>query len=128
MKKRSAILMAAGLSLAIVTAAFGIVMGFTGPSEAGGKVAISTPHRKPVVKTVTERHTVHMPTPGGDGGSTTVISRTPAPETTVASEDAGDDTQTSHDSEDDSFEHETESPEPTETHSESESPESERDD
>ena len=125
MKKRSAILIAAGLALAMVTAAFGIMMGFTGPSEAGSRVSVPK-HRKPVVKTVTQHKTVHVPAPASGGGTTTFLTQTPAPDPAVTSDD-GQNAGTPEVS-DEPSEHETESPEPTETHSESEPPEPENDD
>lgn len=130
MKKRSAIVIAAGLSLAMVTAAFGIMMGFTGPSEAGSRVSVAK-HRKPVVKTVTEKHTVHIQAPGGSGGggTTTVITQTqtPAPAPAANEGDDGQGTSTSGDG-NEPVEQETETPEPSDTHSESEPPEPQNDD
>ena len=73
MNKRSAVLVASGLVLAMVSAAFGIMMGFTGPSSAGTEGIRLQAHRKPVVKTVTDRRTVHKTAPGGTSGSSTVV-------------------------------------------------------
>lgn len=134
MNKRSAVLVASGLVLAMVSAAFGIMMGFTGPSSAGTEGIRLHAHRKPVVKTVTDRRTVHKTAPGGTSGSSTVVlTATPAPP--VGGSDDGDgSTQqgTSDDSSDPTTEPsdrpgeddgETESPEPSESHSESPAPE-----
>lgn len=132
MNKRSAVLVASGLVLAMVSAAFGIMMGFTGPSSAGTEGIRLQAHRKPVVKTVTDRRTVHKTAPGGTSGSSTVVlTQTPSPpvggsdESEGPTQDERDDdpsdpsTEPSDHGEDD----ETESPEPSESHSESPAPE-----
>jgi len=127
MKKRSAILMAGLLSLAMVTAAFGIMMSFTSPSEAGGRVAIAT-RRKPVVKTVTQRRTVHVPALGGAAPAAATSSVTPEPDPVPAPDPAETDessgsTQASNDPGNEPVEQESDAPEPAGTESESESPE-----
>ncbi len=64
MNKRSAVLIASGLVLAMLVASAGIMLGFTGPTRAGGNsVHMRAHNRKPVVKTVTDRHTVHVTAP-----------------------------------------------------------------
>jgi hypothetical protein len=134
MNKRSAVLVASGLVLAMVSAAFGIMMGFTGPSSAGAEGVRVRAERKPVVKTVTDKRTIHLAAPGGASGSSTVVlTRTPGPST--GSSDDGDQA-TQGSSDDDSSDPttepsdepgedggETESPEPSESHSESPAPE-----
>ena len=134
MNKRSAVLVASGLVLAMVSAAFGIMMGSTGPSVAGTDGIRLQAHRNPVVKTVTDKRTVHRTAPGGTSGSSTVVvTRTPAPP--VGGSDDGDgSTQqgtgegssdpttepSDHPGEDDGA---SEAPEPSESHSESRAPE-----
>ena len=135
MNKRSAVLVASGLVLAMVSAAFGIMMGFTGPSSAGTEGIRLHAHRKPVVKTVTDRRTVHKTAPGGTSGSSTVVlTRHPGAAgrrvrrrrrirpSKARDDDSSDPTTEPSDrpGEDDG---ETESPEPSESHSESPAPE-----
>jgi len=73
MHKRSAILIASGLVLALLVASAGIMLGFTGPTRAGGSsIHMRARNRKPVVKTVTDRHTVHVTAP--------VVAAEPAPQ------------------------------------------------
>ena len=127
MKKRSAILMAGLLSLAMVTAAFGIMMSFTSPSEAGGRVTIA-PRRKPVVKTVTQHRTVHVPASSGAISAAGTDSVAPEPDPVRApdpdeTDEGSGSIQTSNDTGDEPVEQESDTPEPTGTHSESESPE-----
>jgi hypothetical protein len=131
MNKRSAVLVASGLVLAMVSAAFGIMMGFTGPSSAGTQGVHVRAERKPVVKTVTDKRTIHKAAPGGSGGTTVVLTRTPAPPTggsddgTEASQEGTDgSSDPSTEPSDQPEGSESESPEPSETHSESSSPES----
>jgi hypothetical protein len=125
MNKRSAVLVASGLVLAMVLAAFGIVMGVTGPSTAGGKVTMRK-HRPPIIKTVTDRKTVHMPATGGasGGSTTTVLTQTPAPKpaSNEASSEHGDGGTSASPDETSEPSH-TQDPEPTESESESSSPE-----
>jgi len=132
MNKRSALLVASGLVLAMVSAAFGIMMGFTGPSSAGAHGVHVRAERKPVVKTVTDKRTIHKAAPGGTaGGSAVVLTRTPAPPTggsdngTEGSQQGTDDGSSNPSTEPSDYpDHsESESPEPSETHSESSSPE-----
>jgi hypothetical protein len=134
MNKRSAVLVASGLVLAMVSAAFGIMMGFTGPSSAGTEGVRVRAERKPVVKTVTDKRTIHLAAPGGASGSSTVVlTRTPAPPTGGSDDGDGSTLQgTSDGSSDPTTEPSdqpgedgsgTESPEPSESHSESPAPE-----
>lgn len=70
MNKRSAVLIASGLVLAMLVASVGIMLGFTGPTRAGGgSVHMRARDRKPVVKTVTDRHTVHVTAPVAAGSA-----------------------------------------------------------
>ena len=128
MNKRSALLVASGLVLAMAAAAFGIVMGFTGPSSAGGRVSVPQ-HRKPIVKTVTTKKTVHVPAPGGSGGGsvTTVVTTAPSAGDNGGSGDGGGGAEHGDGSQQRSPEPSTEpepseSPEPSDDHSESPSP------
>ena len=127
MNKRSAVLVASGLVLAMVSAAFGIMMGFTGPSSAGTEGVHVRAARKPVVKTVTDKRTIHKTAPETSGSTTVVLTRTPAPPTddgTVGSQGTDDG---SSDPSTEPSEHpedgESEPPEPSESHSESPTPE-----
>jgi hypothetical protein len=128
MNKRTALLVASGLVFALVAAGFGIVMGFTGPSDAKGRVHLKA--KKPVVKTVTDHKTVHVPASGARAGATTtVLTKTPAPpvdddSTTTQGGDHHQDSTTDADP----TETESQRPEPSETHSESQSPEPQDDD
>ena len=79
MNKRSAVLVASGLVLAMISAAFGIMMGFTGPSSAGTEGVHVRAARKPVVKTVTDKRTIHKTAPETSGSTTVVLTRTSAP-------------------------------------------------
>ena len=120
MKKRSAVLIAAGLVLAMVTAAFGIMMGFTGPSSAGiGGIHVRSARRAPIVRTVTQRRTIHRTAPGGSG-SFTAVAPTTAPST--SSGDTPEDTSIDLSNDGSAEASETETPEPTEIESESPSP------
>jgi len=129
MNKRSAVLVASGLVLAMVSAAFGIMMGFTGPSSAGTEGVRVRAERKPVVKTITDKRTIHKTAPGSSG--TVVLTQTPAPPTggsddgTEAAQQGTDDGSSDPSTEpsDHPESTESESPEPSELHSESPPPE-----
>ncbi len=56
MKQRSAMMVAAGLVLALALAGFGLAMGMTGPSA---DATAPLHHRKPIVHTTTRTVTVH---------------------------------------------------------------------
>ncbi len=76
MNKRSAMLMAAGLVLAMVVAGIAITAGLTGPSaSAAAPRAVRHHPLKPIVKTVHTTQTVHRKAPG----SSVVTRSTSAP-------------------------------------------------
>jgi len=69
MNKRSALLVASGLVIALVAAGLGLMLGVTGPTQAHG--ARPPKRRPPIVKRVTDTKTIHVPA-SGQGGTTTV--------------------------------------------------------
>ena len=70
MKQRSAMVVAAGLVVALALAGLGLAMGMTGPSADAKAPKL---HRKPpIVHTTTRTITVHQPgTAASTGGATT---------------------------------------------------------
>ena len=69
MKQRSAMVVAAGLVMALALAGLGLAMGMTGPS-ADAKAPQRAQHRAPIVHTVTRTITVHKPASSTSGVST----------------------------------------------------------
>jgi hypothetical protein len=94
MKQRSAMLVAAGLVLALAVAGFGLAIGMTGPSA---DASAPRHHRKPIVHTVTHTVTVHKPASEGSSAPAGTVVTTSANTAMLSS------------GSDDSFEHETES-------------------
>jgi hypothetical protein len=100
MKQRSAMMVAAGLVLALGLAGFGLATGMTGPS-ADAK-AVHPDHRKPIVHTT--RHTVTIHKEGeASTGSAPVVAATTASSTTSTASSGSDESGS-----DDSYEHESE--------------------
>lgn len=86
MNKRSAMMTAAGLVLALVVSGVALTMGITGPTAAAKKVPVAAKSKQaPIVHTITHTVTVHKKadapsTSASSGGSAPVIVRTlPAP-------------------------------------------------
>ena len=71
MKQRSAMVVAAGLVVALALAGLGLAMGMTGPSADAKAPAHN--RKPPIVHTVTRTITVHKPgSATGSGGVTTM--------------------------------------------------------
>jgi type IV secretory pathway TrbL component len=99
MKQRSALMVAAGLVLALAIAGFGLATGMTGPS-ADAK-AVHPDQRKPVVHTTTRTVPIHQKgeaTTGSAARATTTASSTTSTASSGSSESGSDD----------SYEHESE--------------------
>lgn len=132
MNKRSALMVAAGLVLAMVVSASAIVMGITGPSKADASTVRPKADRAPVVKTTRETQTIHTTSPvPASQPQTVVVTRAPsAPSTTSPAEDTDETQGTSSDDQngsEDTTEQES-SDDDSSTESSSESPEPENDD
>jgi hypothetical protein len=98
MNKRSAMMVAAGLVLAMLVAGMAVAAGFTGPEASAGGSRATTDEiqrREPKVRTITETVTVHRKAEASDQGtlSPVVVTQTPsAPaSTSSSSDDFGDD-------------------------------------
>lgn len=107
MNKRSAMMVAAGLVLAMLVAGMAVAAGFTGPeASAGGSRtngAIET--REPKVRTITETVTIHRKAKGDDDTTAPVIvTQTPATPATSAPD--VDDDGFDDDAYEDGYEHE----------------------
>lgn len=139
MNKRSALMVAAGLVLAMVVSASAIVMGITGPSNADASTVRPNADRAPVVKTTRETQTVHKksPIPASQPQAVVVTHAPSAPSTTAPADDTDETQGTSSDDQngsEDTTEEEWGGDDPSEdpsgepTESSSESPEPENDD
>jgi hypothetical protein len=87
MKQRSAMVVAAGLVVALALAGLGIMMGMTGPS-ADAKAPHLRP-RPPIVDTTTRTITVHKPGSATSDGSSTTWGSSTAPSTAMSGSDDG---------------------------------------
>lgn len=94
MKQRSAMVVAAGLVVALALAGLGIMMGMTGPS-ADAKAPHLRP-RPPIVHTTTRTITVHKPGSATSAGGSTTWGSSTAPSTAMSGSD--DQFETSDDS------------------------------
>jgi hypothetical protein len=111
MKRRSAMLVAAGLVLALAVAGLGFTMGLTGPTADAKRAPVEKAQREPKVRTITRTITVHKkakPTQT-QGAGTIVVQAAPTTSTSFADsssvESASEDGY-EHES-DDSYEHES---------------------
>jgi hypothetical protein len=111
MKKRSALLMAAGLVVALVAGAVAMTIGFSGngTAEAGSRAK-----RDPVVRTIRRTITVHKDAKATDQASVQVVQLSSSDPSTT-SDSSGSESES-----DDSFESESESGSDDDSSSESE--------
>jgi len=107
MKQRSAMVVAAGLVVALALAGLGLAMGMTGPSADAKAPKL---HRKPpIVHTTTRTITVHQPgTAASSGGAMTYSAPSSSSSTGssddqyAGSDDSGHETEDSHETESES--------------------------
>jgi hypothetical protein len=125
MKKRSAILMAAGLVVALVAGAVAMTIGFSGngTAEAGSRAK-----RDPVVRTIRRTITVHKDAKATDQAVQVVQLSSSDPSTTSDSSgtesESDDSSESESESDDDSVEFEDESNDDSEDHSSDDSTQS----
>ena len=105
MKKRSAMLVAAGLVLAMVVAGLGFTMGLTGPTADAKRVSVGRTSQKPIVHTKTKTITIHKQAESQSSDASIVYSDGTAPGTSGATTSSYGDDSYEHDS----YEHESES-------------------
>lgn len=90
MNKRSAMMVAAGLVLAMLVAGMAVAAGFTGPEASAGGSRATTDEiqrREPKVRTITETVTVHRKAEASDDDTLApvVVTQTPSAPTSTSS-------------------------------------------
>ena len=109
MNKRSAMMVAAGLVLAMLVAGMAVAAGFTGPEASASDSRTTTGElepREPKVRTVTETVTIHRTAKASDDATLAPVVVTPTPTSPSTSEGLDDDEDGYEDEVEDEVEHE----------------------